>query len=490
MVRASYLAPPGGTTVWAEGVREVRKAFFTVSEQLWCIMVCERTSAMTSYLLRTRNRTGSTPISGLLGLTCILALAIAGVYYLPGMQPEPQPLGPAGPDVRAGEPVQGLAAKNVILLIGDGMGQAQIDAAGLYAHGRTGRLTLEQLPHRGLMSTHPAGGDPKRVTDSAAAGTALATGRKVNNKVISVAIPGDGAELETVLQRAGRHGRKTGLVSTSVITHATPAAFGAHCPDRNKYDKIAESMLTGVRPNLIFGAAGVKDKEGNVLGVTPDKARKAGYTVVQTRKEMARLEPGQLGYVSGQFHAGGHMPYMHEYKTGKTDVYDTVPTLSEMTAKALELLGGSEGGFFLMVEAARIDHAGHGNKIEQNMAETLEFDRAVAEVLDWAKGRTDTLVIVTADHECGGLRVDPAGARQGEIPSHTWSSDGHTGVFVPIFASGVGAGSVRDVIDNTDVYRVMIGEKISPRKLSDIPAGQIPGMPEPKKPAEAGAETY
>ncbi len=447
---------------------------------------------MTNYLLRTRNRTGSTPISGAIGLACILALAVAGVYYLPGMQTGEQPAGPAGPDARPDQP-KGLAARNVILLIGDGMGQAQIDAASLYAYGRTGQLALEQLPHRGLMSTHPAGDDPKRVTDSAAAGTALATGKKVDNKVISVAIPGDGSELETVLSRAGRHGRKTGLVTTAVVTHATPASFGAHQKNRNQYDKIAESMLTQVRPNLIFGAAGVKDKEGNVLGVTPDKARQAGYTVVRTRKEMARLQPGALGYVSGQFHAGGHMPYMHEYKTGATDVYDTVPTLSEMTAKALELLGGSEDGFFLMVEGARIDHAGHGNKIEENMAETLEFDRAVREVLDWAKGRTDTLVIITADHECGGLRVDPAGAAKGEIPSHTWSSEGHTGVFVPIFATGVGAAGVRDVIDNTDVYRLMVGEKISPRKLSEIPAEQIPTMPEPKKkpePAAAAAAAY
>ncbi|MFP4356156.1 MAG: alkaline phosphatase [Phycisphaerae bacterium] len=380
---------------------------------------------------------------------------------------------------------QALAARNVVLLIGDGMGVDHVRAASLYAHGRDDALVMQQMPHGGLVRTHSANGHDTP-TDSAAAGTAMATGRKVFNNTVSMDNPGTKEPLETVLERAKAGGMRTGLVTTSVITHATPAAFAAHVHHRNDYSAISNRMLNEVQPDLLFGAT---LKTDSILGVTPEKARKAGYRVVTDRKQMQQLSSLSESKVSGQFHSGSHMPYMHDYQTKQTTVYDEAPTLSEMTVKALELLSKSDKGFFLMVEGARIDHAGHQNDLQRGIGETLEFDRAVETVLTWAAGRTDTLVIVVSDHETGGLRVSDQGAAKGKIPPHSWSTTGHTSVFVPIWATGVGAGAVRDVIDNTEVYRLMIGEPINPRKLEEIPENLIPKMPEPKKKPQA-AEAY
>jgi alkaline phosphatase len=132
-------------------------------------------------------------------------------------------------------------AKNVILFIGDGMGAEQVRAAGMYAHGSSGTLSFEAFPHRGLVKTHDA---YFKVTDSAAASTAMATSVRVASRVISVALPGDISPLETLLERFQTMGKSTGLVTTTIITHATPAAFGAHRQSRYDYTGIAADFLS------------------------------------------------------------------------------------------------------------------------------------------------------------------------------------------------------------------------------------------------------
>jgi alkaline phosphatase len=257
----------------------------------------------------------------------------------------------------------------------------------------------------------------------------------VNNGVISVAIPGDGRELETVLERLRDQGKRTGLVTTAYVTHATPAGFGAHEPSRLSYSAIAGDYLNQTLPDVLLG--------GGSHGMTPEAAQAAGYTVVISRTAMQALNTETITRTSGQF-GEDHLPY--EY-----DGLGELPHLSEMTEVALEVLDTDPDGFFLMVEGARIDHAGHSNDLPRNILETVEFANAVAEALEWAQGRTDTLILVTADHETGGLTV-LGNNGQGEWPDVSWSTTLHTGVEVPIYGWGVNAELITGTLDNTDLF--------------------------------------
>jgi len=359
------------------------------------------------------------------------------------------------------------APRNVILMIGDGMGFEQVKAASLYATGKEGGLAFEPY-HRGRMATHPLApeGAKPPITDSAAAGTAIATGRKTTNKIISQTPGGD--DLQTVLEFLADRGKWTGLVTTAPMTHATPATFGAHTGKRTNYSQIAECYFTRSRPNILFGAY-----YANGRGVTETKATDAGYTVVKTRDELdafvaktasAGGEPKAF-HVSGQF-APGMIPWEYagpidvkhklNYRNKTKATYETVPHLSQMTDAALRLLARGPDGFFLMVEGSSIDWAGHDNVIEWAVFETIEFANACRVAFDWAEGRTDTLIIVTADHECGGLKVVESRGK-GQFPEVTWSRRNHTAADVPVYAWGVGAERIEGTIDNTDLWAVMTG---------------------------------
>jgi len=326
----------------------------------------------------------------------------------------------------------------VILMIGDGMGPEHVEAGRMFLGGE---IAFDRLPYQAEMTTFSANSS---VTDSAAAGTAMATGRKVDNGVISRAIPGDGADLITALEIQQSFGKATGLVTTTTITHATPAVFAAHAASRNDTAEIASDLLTQTRPNVLFGGGG--------SGMTVDAAANAGYTVVQNRAQLDALNTQAETFVSGQF-GNTYLPY--EY-----DGLGDLPHLSEMTDAALDILDNDPDGFFLMIEGGRIDHAGHVNDIERNVRETAQFSATVDLVLDWAAGRTDTLVIVTADHETGGMTV-VADNGPGLAPDVTWSTGNHTAANVPVYAYGDGAESVDDapggVLDNTDIFELTTG---------------------------------
>lgn len=356
--------------------------------------------------------------------------------------------------------------RNVILLIGDGMGPEQVKAASLFAHGADGKLFMQSLPKQATVATHPAAG-PSVITDSAAAATAMATGRKVDGNVLSVALPGDGKPLKTALEYAQEAGQRTGLVTTTTVTNATPAAFTSHVSHRSQVAQIAE-MIYQIRPNVLLGGGGA--------GQDPESARKAGYVTVTDRAGMASLDPASSPYVCGMF-GRADLPYESLYAKGATRAYDTLPHLSEMAASALKLLEGSESGFFLMIEGGIIDHAGHANDLEASIMETLEFDRSVKVVMDWARGRDDTLVLVTADHETGGLTVvDSPG--KGSLPTVTWSTKNHTGIRVPAFAWGTGSTQVTGDLDNTDIFAIITGKpKPSPRSATTLPAMATTGIP-------------
>ncbi|NQT94515.1 MAG: alkaline phosphatase [Lentisphaerae bacterium] len=325
------------------------------------------------------------------------------------------------------------SATNIILLIGDGMGPEQVKA-GRYFNG--GALSFESFPYQGMITTWAA---DNAITDSAAAGTAIATGRKVNNAVISEARPGDAGELLTALEYHQARGRRTGLVTTTYVTHATPAVFAAHERHRTNTTEIADDYLNQVRPNVLLG--------GGSNGMTRALALAAGYAVVTNRGELQALDPAAAQYVSGQF-GEGNMPYE---KGGLGDL----PHLSEMTQTALDILEQGTNGFFLMAEGGRIDHACHENNIGRCVLEVVEFSKTVQVVLDWATGRVDTLVIVTADHETGGLIVT-SDEGTGTNPVVSWATDGHTAAAVPVYAWGVGAEPAASVADNTEVSDLMM----------------------------------
>lgn len=331
--------------------------------------------------------------------------------------------------------------RNIVFLIGDGMGFEEVRAARLYSVGVSGTLFFETFPYKSQVTTFSANNN---VTDSAAAATAIATGRKVDNGVISV--DSNGQALETILEHCKDNGKSTGLISTTYITHATPAAFGAHTANRNSYGVIAGDYLELTRPNILLGGGG--------NGMTPVSAQAAGYTVVTDYNAMLAPETVQSTMVSGQF-GESHLPYEYDYEIGADLGYDSYPHLSEMTEFALAVLNHDPDGFFLMVEGGRIDHAGHENNIARNIYETLEFNNAVQIVYDWAQLHPDTLILVTADHETGGLEVTGDNG-QGSFPTVFWRTTGHTGVSVPIYAWGVNAEMVSGTLDNTDLYSIAI----------------------------------
>lgn len=361
--------------------------------------------------------------------------------------------------VQASIQTQNTPPQNVILLIGDGMSQAYLDAASIYASGTTGSLFMETAPHQALMGTNSRG---DIVTDSAASASAMATGHKVFNGVVSMSEPENGQELETSLEHLQDRCKSTGLVGTSYINHATAGAFGAHATSRTKLDKIANDFFTKTRPNVLFGGA--------AAGINPEAASANNYTVVQSLSQLNALIPAQNPYVSGQF-ATGHMGYEYDDALGGASFYTDIPHLSEMTRHAINLLSQNNDGFFLMAEGSRIDHAGHENHVQRAIFEMLEFDKTVREVVEWASTRNDTLVIVTADHDTGGLQV-VENKGQGEFPEVSWSTFAHTEKLVPVFAWGVGAELVSGQIDNTDIYHIVTANSGDVPKSCDSSSNQ------------------
>lgn len=367
------------------------------------------------------------------GSVLLIALALIGVMLRVTL-PAPLRAETASP-APASTITATVAPRNVILFIGDGMGAEHVRAAGMYQNGSAGTLLMESFPYSTTMTTHPA--DDTAITDSAASATAMATGQKVDNGVISVALPGDGSELETLLERFHTYCKRAGLVSTTYATHATPAAFGAHAAHRSYTATIAGDYLAQTRPDVLFGGGG--------YGLTVTDMQAAGYTVATDRETLEALTTTRAAGLFGT----GYLPYEYDGD------YNTLPHLSEMVTTTLALLEDAPHGFFLMVEGGRIDHAAHANHITRTVYEVLEFDRAVAVAYTWASVHTDTLIIVTADHETGGLSVT-ANNGVGQFPAVSWSSTGHTSATVPVYAWGVNADLAPQVADNTDIYHLAL----------------------------------
>lgn len=335
------------------------------------------------------------------------------------------------------------SVRNVILLIGDGMGHNHIALARHRTVGSEGRLHMERMPIIGQLRTHSAN---RAVTDSSAAATALACGVKTDNDRIGMAA--DSTAFTTILQKARENGFRTGLVATSSVTHATPAAFASHVAGRDMQTEIAvqflsnrvDVLLGGGRKYWLGGPEGVRTDGRNLI----EEARAAGYQVIDGRKQLADVVEVP---VLGLFADDGMMTFPPE------------PGLDEMTRIAIGLLSvrshknGSEmkPQFFIMVEGSQIDWASHVNDADYMVRQTLLFDLAVKEALDFARSDERTLVLVVADHETGGLAQ---GVEDGR-PVAVWTSDDHTAADVPLYAFGPGAAYFSGTFHLTEVPRIL-----------------------------------
>lgn len=287
----------------------------------------------------------------------------------------------------------GKRPKNVIFMIGDGMGIGQMEVARLFEYGHNGRLFMETLPHVALAHTYSAN---NFVTDSAAAGTALATGVKTNNEAIGVSP--DGKEIPSILDKFKEDGKKVGIISTNTVTDATPAAFTASVANRwSGQSEIARQQFqNGI--DVILGGGRNNFEPANQDGVDLiGKFKEKGYTFVSTKEELMKAKGDKL---LGLFH-----PSYMNFILDRDDFKSKEPTLPEMTEKAIEFLskGNEENGFFVMIEGAKIDHAAHSADFTSIWKETIDFDHAVKYATNWAKENGNTLVVVVADHETMGI---------------------------------------------------------------------------------------
>ncbi|GIO23796.1 alkaline phosphatase [Oceanobacillus sp. J11TS1] len=399
----------------------------------------------------------------------------------------------------------GDKAKNIIHMIPDGFND---DYATNYRHFK-GEAAVWDHHFKGVYSTYSA---DSNITDSAAAATAMATGVKTNNGMIGM--NPEGKPQQTILEASQNQDMSTGLVATSTITHATPAAFGAHVDDRNNETEIARQLidneidvlLGGGKNNFLQESAGGNQKEVNVL----QQAEEQGYQLVENRNQLleANIDLDKKNLL-GLFADDALSPELHRNS-------EEEPSLAEMTKTAIDTLKKDEDGFFLMVEGSQIDWAGHANDAAWAMTDVGAFEEAVQVAIAFAEEEGNTLVVVGGDHETGGMTVGANGSdsanpellhgvtatgeniaaelnenrtNAGEVlKKHTdmelseeeiqsiqeaedpitaintiistktnigWTSTNHTGVDIPVYAYGPGADNFSGFHDNTDLPKII-----------------------------------
>ena len=321
--------------------------------------------------------------------------------------------------------------KNIILMIGDGMGVAQV-FAGITANG--GSLFIDNFKHIGFSKTQSA---DNFITDSAAGGTAISTGKKTYNGAIGV--DADKNPTKTILEEAEENGLFTGLVSTSAITHATPAAFVSHQESRSSYEDIATDFMKLDIEVFIGGGYDhfAKRKDGRNL---VDELKAKGYAVEQ---DMEKIREHKTAKLAGLV-APVHTDRIAERK-------DMLPVA---TQTAINILSTAEKGFFLMVEGSQIDFGGHAESTIHVIEDMLDFDKAIGRALEFAADNGETLVIVTADHETGGMSVLGGDFKTGRVRGKFSTTD-HSPVMVPVFAFGPGAQNFTGIMENTDINKKM-----------------------------------
>ncbi len=332
-------------------------------------------------------------------------------------------------------PLLERAPKNIIILVGDGMGLGQITAA-MYAR-KDQQSVFDRFPITGLIATHSG---KQLVTDSGAGATAFACGCKTYNGAIGVDL--DKRPCATLLETADSLGMATGIVVTSSLTHATPASFYAHVTARANMEDIAVWMVQQHIDFLVGGGAKYFNKRNNDKRDLIQEMRQAGYRVsMASHDSIAEATPP------------ADQPYCwftaHEEPVSVKEGRDYLP---HSTVQCLEFLEKrSKGkGFFALVEGSQIDWTGHANDKEGLVLEMDDFEAAIHRALDFAEKDGNTLVIVTADHETGGLGI-LQGSNQDSLEIK-YAGKSHTAQMVPVFAYGPGAAHFNGIYQNTDIF--------------------------------------
>jgi alkaline phosphatase len=441
-----------------------------------------------------RSRRSSWRVAGGVSLG-VVAIAASSAMVL-SLAPVVTPVDSSGGDA-AGAGQQAASgggkhrARNVIFIQGDGMGIAHRELIRLATKGQDGDLAMNKMDYAGFVHTDSV--DPEEaVTDSAAAATAYSTGVRSYNGAIGVDV--DGNSVPTLLEQARAAGKATGLVTTSQVTDASPAAFASHVLDRGEQSEIARQIIEETKVDLVLGGgedwwypAGnpgawpdnppkdpteqSKSTEGNLV----ERAQQLGYRYVRNAGELnsVRRTP-----VLGLFANEEMFEYHNE---GEGDLYEPSVPLKTMSRKALDLLSRDRDGFFLFIEEEGIDEMAHHSNTKLTVKSGQALDETVALALRFASRNPGTLVLVVGDHETGGLaieNVDPEDENgQGEqsedqiaiansdlMMTVDWTTGGHTGAATPITAQGPGAERLGKVLKNTDVHDAVLRAMGLPRR--------------------------
>jgi alkaline phosphatase len=424
------------------------------------------------YLREARMLTSRPGRTRSLALVATVVASLAGVGGAVARSSSDTPVAFSGHDDRT--------ARNVIFIQGDGMGIAHREFIRLATKGHSGELNMDSLRYAGWTHTDPADPDDT-VTDSAAAATAFASGVKTYNGAVGVDV--NQRPVPTLLEQARAMGKATGVVTTAQVTDASPAAFGAHVPDRADQSEIARQFLVSSKPDVILGGgedwwlpAGTpgaypdteEDQSKGLDGNLIQRAQSLGYDYVSTR---AQLRASSSRKLLGLF---ANEEMFSAANEGPDAAYAPVVPLPEMATKALSVLSQDRDGFFLFLEEEGIDEMAHSNNAHLVLAAGQALDRTVAVARAFAARHPGTLILVEGDHETGGLaieNVDPAdesgdGASAEDGPftvagtdlkfTVDWTSNQHTGGATPITAEGPGAARLGRTQQNTAVHDAVL----------------------------------
>ena len=325
-------------------------------------------------------------------------------------------------------PPTGNKVKNVILMIGDGMSLMHVYSAWAANHGK---LYLENCETTGLSKTYCAN---RLITDSGAGGTTMAIGKKTNYH--SVGVDADGNPQPSLITLAKKKGLSAGVAVTCRLWDATPADFCCHNVDRDQEDEIIADYVNCDADYVVGGGAKKFENRKDGRNIFKELEQK-GYQVARSWEECQKLKSGKIFAV--------------------TDSVDTpLPAergdrLAQSALKGIELLNQNPKGFFMMIEGSQLDDYGHFNDLNLLMQETHDFDRTIGQVLKWAAKDGETLVVITADHETGGLTLVGGDKDKGEIKCKFSTTD-HSGVMVPVYAFGPGSELFTGIYENTDIF--------------------------------------